>query len=61
MKEKYVPREKMSRKARKALDSRARQGWGAVNPVSRRSKNLTLTTRRHLAHRFDDDAGCFSV
>ncbi len=34
MKEKFVPRDKMSKKARKAMDRKKREAWG-FSPVSR--------------------------
>jgi hypothetical protein len=31
----YIPREKLTKKRKKAHDQRARASWGAVSPVTR--------------------------
>lgn len=37
--EKFIPYEKQSKKAKKALNSARRGSWGAVNPVTRKPEN----------------------
>ena len=37
--EKFIPRDKLSKKARRALDTAQRRGWGPLNPVTRKSPN----------------------
>lgn len=53
--QKFIPREKMSKKARRQLDNTRRQTWG-INPVSRVSKDKKKYDRKAL-QRIDDDAG----
>ena len=36
---KHVPYEKLSKKAKKALDSQQRGSWGGLNPITRRPPN----------------------
>ena len=38
MKKQFIPREKLSKKARRALDAAKRQTW-AISPVSRKAEN----------------------
>ena len=53
--QKFIPREKMSKKARRQLDNTRRQTWG-INPVSRVTKDKKKYDRKAL-RRIDDDAG----
>ena len=55
--QKFIPREKMSKKARRQLDNTQRQTWG-INPVSRVTKDKKKYDRKAL-QRIDDDAGLF--
>lgn len=55
--QKFIPREKMSKKARRQLDNTRRQTWG-INPVSRVTKDKKKYDRKAL-RRIDDDAGVF--
>ena len=55
--QKFIPREKMSKKARRQLDNTRRQTWG-INPVSRVTKDKKKYDRKAL-QRIDDDAGLF--
>lgn len=45
----FVPREKMSKKARRALDSQRRAGWG-ISPVTRRAENKKAYSRKRKLH-----------
>lgn len=45
--QKFIPREKMSKKARRQLDNAQRQTWG-INPVSRVSKDKKKYDRKAL-------------
>ena len=36
---KHIPYEKLSKKAKKAIDARQRGSWGELNPVTRRTPN----------------------
>jgi len=48
--EKFIPREKLSRKARKKLDSRKRASW-SISPVTRKVASKKLYSRKR---RFND-------
>lgn len=52
--EKFVPREKLSKKARKALDNSRRRTWGSLSPVTRRSKNPKAYKRKKVVYGPDD-------
>lgn len=45
----FIPREKMSKKARKLLDSKGRAGW-SVSPVTRRVESKKRYTRKGKPH-----------
>ena len=50
----FIPREKLSKKARKRLDSERRTGW-AFSPVSRRVESKKAYSRKRKPHdRYDD-------
>lgn len=42
--QKFIPREKLGRKARKALDAQGRGMWG-ISPISRRVQSKKIYTR----------------
>lgn len=41
----FVSKEKMSKKARKELDSKSRAGWG-ISPVTRKKESKKLYSRK---------------
>ena len=47
---KFVSREKLSKKARKALDSSKRRTWGPLNPVTRRPENPKAYKRKKVVY-----------
>lgn len=49
----FVPREKLSKKAKRELDRKKRQLW-AISPVTRRSENRKRDDRKRR-YRIDDD------
>ncbi len=54
-----IPREKLGRKARKALDSARRAEW-TIRPTTRRVESKKLYDRKKLTHdRYDDGMGPF--
>ena len=59
---KFVPREKLGKKARRALDSERRAAWG-ISPVSRKVESRKRYDRKKLAHVRDDDGmgQCFAI
>lgn len=44
---KFIPREKLSQKARKELDRRVRATWG-ISPVSRKKEDKTKYNRKRV-------------
>ena len=44
--EKFIPYEKLSKKEKRKRDAMLRNTWGALNPVTRKSKKHT-TAKRH--------------
>ena len=58
---KFVPREKLGKKARKQLDVERRASW-AFSPVTKKVESKKLYNRRRKSHdRFDDYGMGFSV
>ncbi len=55
--QKFVSKEKLSKKARRALDVRQRQTWGDFNPVTRKPENPKAYTRKKPPRIQDDDPG----
>lgn len=56
---KFTAREKMGKKARKALDREKRVTW-AFCPVTRKTGSKKVYSRKKRAHDRDDDGmGCF--
>ena len=50
----FIPREKLSKKARKKLDSEKRAGW-TFSPVSRRVESKKVDSRKGKSHdRYND-------
>lgn len=48
--EKFVPYDKMSKKAKRELDLKKRSTWGNVNPATRQEENRKAY-KRHAKHR----------
>ena len=48
--DKYIPREKLGKKARRKLDAERRGTWGVISPVTRKAKNEKAYNRKK-AHR----------
>lgn len=58
---KFIPRDKLSKKARKRLDSEQRATW-AFSPVTQRVESKKLYNRKKKSHARYDDYGmgfCF--
>ena len=53
--EKFVPYEKLSKKARRALNAKSRGTWGNVKPVSRREESVRAY-KRHPKQKGQDAA-----
>lgn len=52
--EKFIPREKLSKRGKAELDAKKRVTWGALNPVTRKPKNPRAYDR-NKARRWTDD------
>lgn len=48
-----IPCDKLSKKAKRALDQRQRGSWGALNPMTRKSGNKMLYNRKRTDRRDD--------
>ncbi len=58
---KFIPREKLGRKARKQLDSEQRATW-AFSPITKKVESKKLYNRKRKSHDRHDDYGMgFSV
>ena len=58
---KFVPREKLGKKARKQLDSEQRTTW-AFSPVTKKVESKKLYNRKRKSHdRYDDYGMGFSL
>ena len=53
---KFVSREKLSKKARKELDSQKRATW-AFSPTTKKVESKKLYNRKKSAHAWKDDLG----
>lgn len=53
---KFIPREKLGKKARRALDAERRATWG-FSPVTRKVENKKHYDRKKSAHVWKDDFG----
>ncbi len=52
--ENFIPKEKMSKKARKALNRKKRQTWGSLNPTTRKPENPKAYKRKKVQPGEDD-------
>ena len=50
---KYVPRAKLSKKARKELDSRDRRTWDGINPITKKIESKKAYSRKKAQIRID--------
>ena len=50
----FIPRQKLSKKAKRALDLKKRATWDGLNPVTRRTENKKAYDRKRPAG-FDED------
>lgn len=53
--EKFIPFEKLSKNKKKELQSKKRQTWGNINPVTRKPNNPKAYKRVKLKARERDD------
>jgi hypothetical protein len=57
--DKFIPKEKLSPKAKRELARTRRQTWGGLNPVTRRPKNPKAYEREKPRIDDDGDTGVF--
>ena len=53
--ERFIPYDKLSKKARRELDARRRGSWGGLNPVTRKPPNPKAYDRNKAKRRKYDD------
>lgn len=58
--QKFTPREKLAKKARKALNAKKRVTWGALRPVTRKAERPDAYNRKQN-RRLEDDPDAGSV
>lgn len=51
---KFVPKEKLSKKAQRKLASEKRNTWGSINPVTRRIESKKLYNRKKVRQEGND-------
>ncbi len=57
----FLPREKMSKREKRTLDNAKRQTWEGMNPVTRTSENKKIYNRKKSPRWYNDDStGIFS-
>jgi hypothetical protein len=52
----FLPREKMSKREKRALDVSKRATWGEVNPVTRRAESKKTYNRKKSPRWYQDDS-----
>jgi len=55
----FIPREKLSRKARRQLDNQRRTVW-VISPVTRKPVSKKTYSRKKVSRSHQDEAGYFS-
>lgn len=58
--EKFIPKEKLSKKEQKKLNSKARKTWDGVSPVTRNPESKKKYNRKKLQKFDNTDFGAFS-
>lgn len=59
MMDRFISKEKLSKKAKRELAKAQRQTWGGINPVTRKPQNPKAYVREKPRHESDDDTGVF--
>ncbi len=52
--EKFIPYEKLSKKARAEKNKQRRKSWGELNPITRKSESKKLYSRKRT-ERYEND------
>jgi hypothetical protein len=59
--DKFIPKAKLSKKAKRERAKAQRQTWGGINPVTRKPKNPDAYVREKPRYESDDDTGAFYI
>lgn len=51
----FIPREKMSKKGKRALNLSRRRGWEETNPVTKTIESKKIYKRKKPSNRYEDD------
>ena len=57
--DRFIPKEKLSKKAKRELAKAQRQTWGGINPVTRKPQNPKAYVREKPRYDDGDDTGVF--
>ncbi|MEA4871085.1 MAG: hypothetical protein VB062_10730 [Christensenella sp.] len=52
----FIPREKLGKRAKRALDQSRRQGWQGVVPITRTIENKKTYSRKKSPRWYNDDS-----
>ena len=52
----FLPREKMSKREKRALDAVKRMDWNGINPVTRKTENKMTYNRKRSPRWYNDDS-----
>ena len=52
----FLPREKMGKREKRALDSAKRATWGGINPITRTTENKQAYNRKKSPRGYQDDS-----
>lgn len=50
----FLPREKMSKRNKRALDGKKRAGWDGINPITRKTENKKAYNRKKSPRWYND-------
>jgi hypothetical protein len=59
MMDRFISKEKLSKKAKRELAKAQRQTWGGINPVTRKPQNPKAYVREKPRYESGDDTGVF--
>ena len=52
----FLPREKMSKREKRALDTAKRTTWNGINPITRTTENKKTYNRKKSPRWYNDDS-----
>ncbi len=53
----FVERQKLSKKARRALDRQARATWGTISPIQKKIESAKVYNRKRFRKAWDGEGG----